>query len=196
MDLDKSVDIDLSQDSAHVQLRSAAHSKAAATWVVHIWPVGDETRYIVGGSRHWLCAYHNLPSIFSFVHQLSLPCLTGCTHKWAHGDFCLTDKIKLRTSVVVNVDHLKLELLLALKVVRDSKTGLKVRVEVVHDDFSLSNLLPAIALLLIQDAPWVRLAEVVKILKLASWDEEIDTLVQARVCLLNHFKYFLKRYSF
>ena len=116
--------------------------------------------------------------------------MTGGTHERAHGDFYLTNKIVLSASIIVDIDHLKLELLLALKVVSHRETGLEVRVQVVHDDLSLSNLLPVVALQLIQDAPRVRLAEVVKVLELASRDEEIDALVQARVCLLNHFKYF------
>ena len=118
--------------------------------------------------------------------------MTGGTHERAHSDFYLTNKIVLSASIIVNIDHLKLELLLALKIVRHGEAGLEIGVEVVHDDLRLADLLPAVALLLKEDAPRVRLAEVVEVLELASRDEQVDALVQARVRLLDHFKSFFR----
>ena len=188
--MDEAIHVDLSEDSAHVLLRSAAHAETTSACVVYVLPVGDETRDVVGGTGHGLRADHDLTGILSFVQELRLPGLTGGTHERAHGDFYLTNKIVLSASIIVNIDHLKLELLLALKVVRHGEAGLEIGVEVVHDDLRLADLLPAVALLLKEDAPGVRLAEVVEVLELASRDEKVDALVQARVRLLDHFKSF------
>ena len=163
---------DLSHDLDGVFCSLLTHAQAATSHIVDGLPTDTELHDFVRlGDR--LRTNDKLSSVGrALVRQISREHLLLGTHELAHRDLNLTDRVIATTTIAIN--HHKLEVLNFLEEVGNLEGGLEVRIQLVLDLLSIANLHPAIVPLLVQDALWVRLAERVQILQLASGHEQID----------------------
>ena len=105
----------------------------------------------------------------ALVRQWSSEHLLLGTHELAHRHLNFTDRVIVSPTITIN--HHKLEVLNLLEVVGYLEGSLKVWVQLILDLLSIANFHPTVVPLFVQDALWVRLAERVQILQLATGHE-------------------------
>lgn len=108
----------------------------------------------------------------TLVLQVAGPGLGTRSHELTHGALDITDFIVV--AITVSINYRKSHLLLLFEEVGHVEAGAEVGVERVLDLLSLAKLHPGVVLLLKEEAQGVRLAEGVKVAKLASRDEQVD----------------------
>ena len=167
--------------------RLRAHSHASWDSIIDIAPIHAHFDNLVG-LLYSLSPDNDLTaSALSLVCQITREYLLLGSHKLTHSYFDFTDSIVVTTTITI--DKHELVGLYFLEEVTESESSFEIRVQVVIDLLSLSDLNPLVIPFLIEDTLWIRLAKCVQIFKLSARDVQIDLHLQGRswrLMCLNH----------
>ena len=145
---DKSVVLawNLSHDLSSVELTLSAHPETTTAHVANVLhskvPLSDQVRLLDS-----LGSYDKLTSILvASMSEICLESLLFGAHQLAHSGLVLSDDIVIGLGTAVDIEHDKLELLHLLKVVGNREACGEIRVQVIFNGLSLSNLNPSVLL--------------------------------------------------
>jgi hypothetical protein len=99
----------------------------------------------------------------------------------------------LHIGVIIDIEDLSLELVIFLEVVDDRDRRYPRRVQVIMDDFRLSNFDPTRAILLIHDEEGIRLGECIHIREILGGKGKLK-LLDGHICMhlaSGHLQYFI-----
>lgn len=145
---DKSVVLawNLGHDLRSVELTLSAHSETTTAHIVNVLhskvPLSDQVRLLDS-----LGSYDKLTSILvASMSEICLESLLFGAHQLAHSGLVLSDDIVIGLRTAVDIKHDKLELLHLLKEVGNREACGEIRVQVIFNGLSLSNLNPSVLL--------------------------------------------------